>query len=300
MYRTQNYWCEPHCFFMKANLISILTGAMLESVCDSECWEFLFGANAAEKYASFDDVTHYGVCENQGISNITEFMSEYDLAPINAWTSYAQIFIGNFFVSKALGEGEADEVYGQRTNLFQRHPILPFLLGVSYFLNGAGSYVYHASLTKFGHFLDYANIMVTVSFVSFYCVVDRFEGYFDESHIEHLVVAAWMAIVIVSYFFTYRLAWVYTAVAAPILLIAGIYCGYSKDSRGTSNDYLIKALVSFIAALLFFEVPADTGWPVCVPESWFQPHAIWHVLAGIGMLFLGDWFYAEHGVVLHY
>ena len=49
-----DWWCEPHCYFYKANLLAVGTAAVMEAACDAECWEFFFGKYGAQKYDSLE------------------------------------------------------------------------------------------------------------------------------------------------------------------------------------------------------------------------------------------------------
>ena len=109
------------------------------------------------------------------------------------------------------------------SNLFQRHPILPFIFGASFVQCGIGSWIYHASMTKFGLFLDYATIMVAVPFISLYVMLDLWEGDFDEKLIDKYTLPVYALLFLFSYFFTYIFGSYYTAVTGPIFAMLIIY-----------------------------------------------------------------------------
>lgn len=59
-------------------------------------------------------------------------------------------------------------------NTFIRHPIWPFYFGFILYLIGISSYVFHASLTEAGVFMDYGNVSFMANFVSYIVMMDSF------------------------------------------------------------------------------------------------------------------------------
>ena len=176
------------------------------------------------------------------------------MAPINAWTSFIQVIVGNFFISKSLGEGTKDEVDTLHDNLFQRHSVLPFLLGLSYILCGIGSWIYHASLTRFGLFLDYANIMITAPYITTYSLVNKYEGDFDESWIDLLAIPYWMVLFVASYGLTYEYGSMYTAIISPIIFVIAIWAFFTMVSEGTDYYYIHTSVALVFIAIAFFSI----------------------------------------------
>ena len=134
-------WCGEYCYFVKSNIFMIEGGLFVEAFCDAECWTFMLGATAGQKYDTLDEIqtnSSHGVCENYNLVDLKNLSDEavfetwFDLNPINAWSSFFFIIVGNFFISKSFGEGSQDMVDAGHSNLFQRHPILPFIFGASF------------------------------------------------------------------------------------------------------------------------------------------------------------------------
>ena len=80
------------------------------------------------------------------------------------------------FISMAIGEGEFDETAneGGLLNHMYAHREWPLLLGVITVVVGVSSYIFHASLTHFGWFMDFANIGWMLFFMTFYVVMNYY------------------------------------------------------------------------------------------------------------------------------
>lgn len=216
---------------------------------------------------------------------------------MNAWSSLAFVIAGNFFISKAFGEGGEDALDADHSNMFERHPILPLLLGVSFVNCGVGSWVYHASMTRAGLFLDYATIMVAGPYVSLYAYLDLREGEYDEEIIDKYILPAYALLVITSYILTYTAGSYYTATAGPLFTALTLYGTQAKYSENTDYFYSRAATALFFLALGVFSEDPDGP---CDPDSILQMHALWHVMVASSMLLGGLFFYSENGVQLAY
>ena len=86
-------------------------------------------------------------------------------------------------MSMALGEGKMKQTNSLfSVNTFINHPIWPFYYGLILYLIGTSSFIFHASLTEFGYFMDYGNISLMANYVSLFVAMDSYyTGEMDET-----------------------------------------------------------------------------------------------------------------------
>jgi len=60
------------------------------------------------------------------------------------------------------------------------------------------------------------------------------------------------------------------------------YCVYHHPGE---IKYFVTSIVLFIVALIIWKLSDDDGI-LCYPESWFQGHALWHILTAVAFLYL--------------
>ena len=162
---------------------------------------------------------------------------------------------------------------------------------------GTSSFIYHASQTRFGYFMDLGNIMVMTTFAMFYAIIDLYEEDFADFPMNFLAVGAWLLSFALAYAVRYiseYSVYIYT----PIIVVVILSAIRQKHMSDTNWTYFYGSLMFFGAAFLFFEPKVD--WPFCHPESQFQFHSIWHLLSAVGILSAVLFLYSEHGVELHY
>ena len=171
-------------------------------------------------------------------------------------------------------------------------------MGMISLIVGTSSFVYHASQTRIGRFMDLANIMVMGTFVMFYTIIDLYEEDISDWSANVLAVGAWLGSFLLAYtvrfifgeYSVYKYVPVTSAVMASMIRLKGM--------ENANWEYFYSTLAFFGTASLFFE--ANPDWPFCHPESWFQFHSIWHLLSAAGLLSFVLFLYSEHGVEMHY
>ena len=206
-----------------------ITGILMENFCDEMCWEYLLGLNASLKFTSLDRRYNSGTCEDRLIKNEIDYNTRFDLEPINSWTSFSYILVGNFFVSKSLGEGEPIATTEKSSNMFTHHPIWPRLLGIAYLLTGVGSFSFHMSLSLFGEFMDYANILFTSFFVSYIALVDYYEPLITEEMYPNIAIYGWIFSLVVTYTVVYKYSRIGTYILSPLILFVSIWSILFKE-----------------------------------------------------------------------
>ncbi|CAB9527140.1 Pfam:aPHC [Seminavis robusta] len=67
-----------------------------------------------------------------------------------------------------------------------------------------------------------------------------------------------------------------------------ILCESGCAVKDTANGWYMVAALGCVLLAVAIWIPSKSGGPLCFPDSWFQGHAVWHVLTAcsIGFIFL--------------
>ncbi|UJR17202.1 hypothetical protein I4U23_004097 [Adineta vaga] len=82
------------------------------------------------------------------------------------------------------------------------------------------------------------------------------------------------------------------AIFLIIFLIAELFIVFYRKSD-IKKRWGILGILAFILAFLIWNF-SNTGGPLCFPNSWFQGHALWHVLCAIALYFLFRYHISEN------
>jgi hypothetical protein len=188
--------------------------------------------------------------------------------PANTWSNLGFLLIG-ILIYKKLSEGK-DKLLKE--------------LGVMIFLMGAGSFVYHATNNFFTQFFDFLGMFLMTSIV-----LGIFTRRIQKKDIRTHYAYSWMYL-----FFNTFIFWVFhfneIAIQFTVVINTVALIGMEVASRVIGNNrpklhYFSLSLVSLGAAQTFSAMDLKRTW--CEPENLFlHGHAIWHVLAAVGMWFL--------------
>ena len=157
---------------------------------------------------------------------------------------------------------------------------------------GPGSMFFHASLTKWGGWVDNLSMDLFISFVLLY----------DIGRISRIPVGVFFTLFLLVNAIAGVLLWLKdcgklifgimigaTAMAEVLILLFHV-SGVHRDA-----SLLVLALLVFLIALIIWklsqrevELPllGKFSGPLYMPDSWFQGHAIWHVLTAVAALLI--------------
>lgn len=192
--------------------------------------------------------------------------------PANTWSNVAAIIVG-LAVLWVVGVAPSADT---PSNPMTSPTLYSVLYGVCVIFLGPGSMFFHASVTKWGGLIDNISMNLFITFVFFYDfarVLKLSAGIFL---LLYLLVNVMLAAVIRI---CDDLGTVVFGVGVGLacLLEALILNGDGGCHR--KPGFLVLALVLFGLAFVIWLLSKKPGRPLCWPDSWFQGHAIWHILA---------------------
>ena len=152
------------------------------------------------------------------------------------------------------------------------------LAGIAMIFIGVSSYVYHASLTFLGQFLDiYA--MYTLGLLLLFGALWRSGTLSGRASIALFVVLS-LVLGVAQYLYPDA-----RRVLFALLLLPGIVLEFLPwVTRGTTKRWLIAGVATMAGAYIIWildQVPA-----LCDPQGWWQGHAAWHVLGAVAAILL--------------
>lgn len=193
--------------------------------------------------------------------------------PANTWSSMLFTLIGILIA----GHGLTQLSEGQKLSR-----LFALILSFALIFIGVGSAFYHASMTFWGQFADVGSMYLLVSFMLIYAWLRLFQLQVNLSAVLYVVIN--IALFTLLYFFpeTRR-----SAFAIVLLLGIGFELYYAVFRKPVLKRYWFNyGLLLFAIAYAIWTV--DNNRMICVAESLFQGHAIWHIFGALssGMLYL--------------
>ena len=206
--------------------------------------------------------------------------------PINTWSNLGFIFAGVVALAAAVHDFTLTR-HPYPANPMRAYWIYPLIYGAAAILIGIGSMVYHSSLAFFGQVVDVIAMYLLTSFMAFYNV----------SRLRRLRGGVFLIIYVLA-----NVALGYASMRWPVLrryifvvlLLAVLVSEIAVRGkrRSTSN-------VSYFAAALAGLVLACASWilditrVICLPDSWLQAHALWHVFMAVAIGFTFFYYRSE-------
>jgi hypothetical protein len=223
-------------------------------------------------------------------------MNELIRQPSNTWSNLGYLLVGLFALTLAIQDMKKPD-RRQSDNFLVRYPLFSFMFGLSTIYMFIGSFLFHASLTRFFQKLDQTglySIVVMVLAFNLYKIFPliRFKGNWRSSH--GLMVA--MAIAFNYLIFT-RLWLININVLFPtmvlVVFLTSLYYMLFVNREHYFTNYLWAATIILLLAGIIWIL--DRTSVVCSPESIFQGHALWHLLTATTILFV--YMYYRSGTV---
>ena len=187
--------------------------------------------------------------------------------PANSWSSYGYAFAGFLMILLARGSH-------WRTAF---HPAAATVFGITAIFVGLGSVLLHATLTLWGQFFDVMGMYLTSGFM-LVSAIASWRGLSGRR-------AAWAygavvgLLLVVLYAFPEVRRWLFAAVLIAAIVLE---MGFARPRRqGVQVRYYLFGILTKAVAFTIWNL--DQNGVVCVPESLFQGHAVWHVLGATSL-----------------
>jgi hypothetical protein len=203
--------------------------------------------------------------------------------PVNTWSNLA------FFLSglAVVVIGGLDRLVGSRSdrlNPMRAHFVYPAVLGVATALIGLGSVIYHSSMTFIGQSMDVISIYLLLGFMLVYNLSRvRARGMRSGVFVGvYVFLNGVLALMAVRWPVSRR--YIFVALILAILVTEAVI---RRTRRPVMSQPLFYAALGSLALACFAWI-LDVTRVICWPDSWFQAHAMWHVLtaAAAGLVYL--------------
>lgn len=207
-------------------------------------------------------------CERPRFSNFVR-------QPINTFSNFGFLLFGVYGIFVGLN----DRKKNHPRNTIEADPSWSFAYGFTGIFLFLGSSLFHASLTTEMEYLDLAGVYMLCFFplaFNFRWIIALHKGRKRLAK-TRWVLTGWLALCFILPVFMYEIP-VHGIIFVSIALVAGslIYLEWKFHER-TNKWFLVLSMVFILGAMSFFAMDVSRWW--CNPYGWFQPHAIWHLLA---------------------
>ncbi|MFT5070400.1 MAG: hypothetical protein ACI8V8_000359 [Chitinophagales bacterium] len=205
--------------------------------------------------------------------------------PINTFTNFGYLVNAIFF----LGKGISDSKKHRAFNLITANPFYSWVLGFVSLYTFACSTFFHSSLIEFASNLDFSAVY-SISLFPLMYFTHRFilllRG--KPSNVKHPKETTWLVI-------AFTLVYLILTFAVPMNYVHPIVVGFivstgilgyileRKDPNKTVKAYLLFMVIFITAAMVFFKM--DIAKIGCNPDSFIQPHSLWHILNGFAVFY---------------
>jgi len=231
--------------------------------------------------------------------------------PMNSWSNLIYATAGGWALGCAvleLGSASALQKNHQRSPSGRLPVVLTISVGVSSVLLSLGSFIYHASKSRWGNQMDVSamywlmNACLLSAAWRWACRWCRDMLWLRKQIFLALLVSVLIIVDALMYVYEFKLN-VFIVFSVGMITIVLMELLLACRAAGQMGWHLFTKLVLGVVitlvGLMFrnFGVSAKTrrrkgglesgGW-FCSPKGIFQPHAIWHLFTGIGLLVLTD------------
>ncbi len=214
--------------------------------------------------------------------------------PINTFTNIWYIVNTIFFLSKGFSDYEKQKSY----NLITANPYYSVLLGVISIYTFASSTFYHSSLIAIASKLDYSAVYSISLFPLMYYThrIVLFKRA-KPSNIKHPKevkgIILIFSIIYLCLTFLVPLDYVHPIVLTFIVLTAvgGITLERLEPNK-TNKSYLMLMVITITIAVVLFKM--DYTKIACNPDSFLQPHSLWHIFNSFTVFYIYLYFRSEN------
>ena len=241
-----------------ASVAVLLVFMSLNSVLDGSIWEGMTVSKSAIKVE---------YCE---LNQVGKFFHQ----TMNTYSNIAYFFFGIWIVQLAFNDYKNRNAH--KLNRLQQFPMLSALFGFCFIYLCFGSAFFHASLTWVGQRVDMNGTYgLTLSLLS----IGLYHVFYKIKLSEKSKMYVIMGLIILIFAFFEIALMVSSSVLLPVLILfstilVGIHYFQFRKER-----FLILGILSFILIIIAVKIRTlDVEKVGCDPNSWYQGHAVWHLM----------------------
>lgn len=203
------------------------------------------------------------------------FRDRWVLQPLAAYSNLAYVVVGGLVLASR-------PVSASPTNLLRTQPAYATLYGIMAIAIGAGSFFYHASLSRVGEWFDLMGMYALTGFLVLYNLarLRALTGKLFGAFYLALLAALGLGLILANDWQQVYMA----ALVVGALVLEGLVL--AKRHPQVRWRYLAGGVGCFAVGALFWANSAPGEW--CGRLGPIPPHAVWHTLSAIaaGLLFL--------------
>jgi len=247
---------------------------------------FFYPSNFWNNFATDKDIDLW-FCEYTDMKRLVR-------QPINTFTNIWYVVNAIFFLSKGFSDYKNPKSY----NLITANPYYSILLGVISIYTFASSTFYHSSLISIASKLDYSAVYSISLFpLMYYTHRILLRKRNKTTQIKHPkevkgIILVFSIIYIYLTFFV-PLEFVHPLVLLFIIMTAlgGFYLEKVEPNK-TNKLYLSLMVITISIAVFLFKI--DYEKIGCNPESFLQPHSLWHIFNSLTIFYIYLYFRSEN------
>lgn len=208
--------------------------------------------------------------------------------PINAWSNIGYVVLGALTIGLACKD--ACGRHKPDVHTIQAHPWFACLMGLTWVCLGFFSFLFHGAHVSVFHRLDIGFTNSTAAALVAWSLLGL--AYRVRPPISRRVqpwtVAMAAALVLTdAMFIVYKyemnaMIVLSTLVALVIfieVIVQPLWCGKTRRQFGLTATGVLSMLFSF----LLRNAEVSWGKPLCLYSTWFQPHALWHLMSAVAI-----------------
>ncbi len=205
--------------------------------------------------------------------------------PMNTFTNIAYIVNSVYFFERGLNDIRKKSAY----NLITAHPFYSFTLSAISFYTFCGSTFYHSSLIEVASNVDFSAVYSVSLFPLMYFTHRMFLFVAKiETNVLHkkglIVLLTSFTIIYLMLTFVISMKHIHEIVLTFIILTGFFGFILEKADPGKTNKlYLALMVITITTAVVFFKFDIEKIW--CIPDSYIQPHSIWHLCNGFAVFY---------------
>jgi len=196
--------------------------------------------------------------------------------PSNAWSNVAYLLVAVLVLKQALDAKRSG----------QRHRSA-FLFAIVIWIMGAFSFFFHASNNFFSQIFDFVGMYLFVFLILIMNFV-RLGWMKNLLVLWHLGLVG-LGLAALFWMRSLGLPYQFIIVFAGVAIIVTEVLNKVRTAKPLGRDFFI-AIGFFLAGATCSAL--DASRTLCVPESWIQGHAVWHLLSAIGAYFSARYYVA--------